>query len=212
MQRRSSGGTSGHRVRCPGGTECELIRHQEGEAEGQTLQARRSVGVYLYIMPSEYRGWRMKFRFVGKEKRRVFGSYRTSRAARWRSTFSTVMNELAGVESRVGIARSSTSCWHTCRATASRPRTTALNTCRVGASWRRNGRTMLVQDLAPLHSLLTRLRQHGRPVREQWHDRALPHQDRRRQSLEGPSDRTAGAPQQLPRRRPRSAATLCARL
>lgn len=54
-------------------------------------------------MPSEYRGWRMKFRFVGKEKRRVFGSYRTSRAARWRSTFSTVMNELAGVESRGGV-------------------------------------------------------------------------------------------------------------
>lgn len=34
-----------------------------------------SGGLYLYVMPSGYRSWRMKFRFAGKEKRLVFGSY-----------------------------------------------------------------------------------------------------------------------------------------
>ncbi len=34
-----------------------------------------SGGLYLYIMPSGYRSWRMKFRYGGKEKRLVFASY-----------------------------------------------------------------------------------------------------------------------------------------
>ena len=34
-----------------------------------------AAGLYLYIMPSGYRSWRWKFRFAGKEKRLVFGSY-----------------------------------------------------------------------------------------------------------------------------------------
>ena len=33
-----------------------------------------SGGLYLYIMPSGYRSWRMKFRYGGKEKRLVSGS------------------------------------------------------------------------------------------------------------------------------------------
>lgn len=34
-----------------------------------------AAGLYLYIMPSGYRSWRWKYRYGGKEKRLVFGSY-----------------------------------------------------------------------------------------------------------------------------------------
>lgn len=79
----------------------------------------------------------------------------------WRSTFSTVMNELAGVESRVGdravidlmLAHvPSNSVEAAYNRAAYMPRRREL-----AQEWA----DMLVQDLAPLESLLTGLRQHA---------------------------------------------------
>ena len=64
-----------HRFSWVGAPNANRYGHQKGEAEGRGLQARRLRRLYLYVMPSGYRSWRMKFRFAGKEKRLVFGSY-----------------------------------------------------------------------------------------------------------------------------------------
>ncbi len=45
------------------------------KAEGKAVKLGDAQGLYLYITPSGYKSWRLKYRFGGKERRIVFGPY-----------------------------------------------------------------------------------------------------------------------------------------
>ena len=111
----------------------------------------------------------------------------------WRSTFSTIMNEPAAVENRVGdraiinlmLAHIPSGVKAAYNRAAYMPRRREL-----AQEWA----DMLVQEPPPVASLLTGLRQHGRFARGRRYDQPFPSRDHDGQ---GPSHRAAGAPQQL---------------
>jgi hypothetical protein len=53
-------------------TDLQCKRAKAGEKDYKLADAR---GLYLFVTKSGYRSWRWKFRFAGKEKRLVLGSY-----------------------------------------------------------------------------------------------------------------------------------------
>lgn len=59
-------------------------------------------GLYLYVTPSGFKSWRWKFRFAGKEKRLVFGSYPALSPAKARMMREDAARQLmAGVDPSV---------------------------------------------------------------------------------------------------------------
>jgi hypothetical protein len=53
-------------------TDLQCKRAKAGEKEFKLADAR---GLYLFVTKTGFRSWRWKFRFAGKEKRLVLGSY-----------------------------------------------------------------------------------------------------------------------------------------
>jgi hypothetical protein len=45
------------------------------KAESKAVKLSDAQGLYLYVTPSGYKSWRLKYRFGGKERRIVFGPY-----------------------------------------------------------------------------------------------------------------------------------------
>ena len=48
---------------------------RQAKARDKDYKLSDSEGLYLYVSKSGHRSWRLKYRFAGKERRLIFGSY-----------------------------------------------------------------------------------------------------------------------------------------
>ena len=51
------------------------IAVRQARARDKDYKLSDSEGLYLYVSKSGHRSWRLKYRFAGKERRLIFGSY-----------------------------------------------------------------------------------------------------------------------------------------